>query len=40
MWYEGDIQKFEDVNEETVLFFMENEHLKKTLQALMIVNYC
>lgn len=29
MWYEGDIQKFEDVNEETVLFFMENEHLKK-----------
>ena len=28
MWYEGDIQKFEDVNEDTVLFFMENEHLK------------
>lgn len=31
MWYEGDIQKFQDVNEETVLFFMENEHLKKDI---------
>lgn len=31
MWYEGDIQTFRDVNEETVLFFMENEHRNKTI---------
>ena len=28
MWYEGQIQNFEDVNEDTVLFFMENEDKK------------
>ena len=40
MWYEGDIQKFQDVNEETVLFFMENEHLKKILQNVTTHSCC
>ena len=29
MWYEGQIQNFEDVNEDTVLFFLENEDKKR-----------
>lgn len=33
MWYEGHLQTWEDVSEETVLFFMENEELKRDLKT-------
>jgi len=33
MWYEGHLQTWEDVSEETVLFFLENEHLTTPLKG-------
>ena len=34
MWYEGHLQTWEEVSEETVEFFAKNEHLKPNYQGV------